>query len=248
MICDAHVHVGYFGRLGYEEPFYYSPRRISSILKRCGVDEFIFSSSSALFGYSETTAVHAEAAELKRCFGKGAHAFCWISGEMYDADRNLTFLENGIYDGVKLHELETKWSKRPADFDRIMSILEERKIPLQLHTGENTGCYPHDYVPFVKKHPGLKVDFAHCRPGQETVDAMKEYPNLYTDTAFMPPDRLEMLEKNGVIDRVMFGTDLPVMQRFYDVQLTAYYRKVLKDFEAAASKEVMSLNFKKFLA
>ena len=57
-----------------------------------------------------------------------------------------------------------------------------------------------------------------------------------------------MLEKNGVIDRVMFGTDLPVMQRFYDVQLTAYYRKVLKDFEAVASKEVMSLNFKKFLA
>ena len=40
MICDAHVHVGYFPRKGWEEPFYYSPRRILGILDRAGVDEY----------------------------------------------------------------------------------------------------------------------------------------------------------------------------------------------------------------
>ena len=247
MICDAHVHVGYFQRKGHDRPFYYTPKRVSSILKRCGVEEFIFSSSSSHFGVTDIESLHNEAAETKKEFGRGAHAFCWLSGPMFEADRGLTFLDRGIYDGVKLHELETRWSTRPKDLDYILSVLEERDVPVQFHTGEDPGCYPGDYLPYVKKHPKLRVDFAHCRPGQATIDAMKECPNLYTDTAFMPPERIELLEANGVADRVMFGTDLPVMQCYYDVQLTAYYRKVLKEFLKIASDGIMAGNFRKFL-
>lgn len=29
---DAHVHMGYYTRYGYEEPFYYSPRLMSRIM------------------------------------------------------------------------------------------------------------------------------------------------------------------------------------------------------------------------
>lgn len=247
MICDAHVHVGYFNRRNYDTPFYYTPKRVASILKRFDVSDFIFSSTSSHFGVTDIEALHNEARETKKEFGPGAHAFCWLSGPMFEADRTLSFLDSGIYDGVKLHHLETPWSTRPKDLDYILDILEERDVPVQFHTGESTGCYPKDYLPFVKSHPALRVDFAHCRPGQATIDAMKECPNLYTDTAFMPPERIEMLEAQGVADRVMFGTDLPVMQAYYDVQLTPYYRRVLKDFQKVASEAIMSGNFKKFL-
>ena len=247
MISDAHVHVGYFTRKGYEQPFYYSPRRIASILKRCGVSEFIFSSSSAHFGVTDTEAIHNEARETKKEFGKGAHAFCWLSGHMFEVDRKLSFLDSGLYDGVKLHELETPWSTRPRDLDYIFSILEERNIPLQIHIGEDPGCFPGAYLPYVRQHSGLRVDFAHCRPGQATVDAMKECPNLFTDTAFMPVERIELLFANGVADRVMFGTDLPVMQAYYDIQLTAYYRKLVKEFQKFADDGIMFANFKRFL-
>ena len=247
MICDAHVHVGYFNRRGYETPFYYSPKRVSSILKRCGVSDFIFSSSSAHFGVTDIQAIHNEAKETKKEFGEGAHAFCWLSGHLFEVDPQLSFLDTGLYEGVKLHERETTWSTRPKDLDYILSILEERDIPLQFHTGEDPGCYPRDYLPYIKKHPALRVDFAHCRPVQATIDAMKECPNLYTDTAFMPPERIELLEANGVADRVMFGTDLPVMQAYYDVQLTACYRKTVKEFLKLASDGIMFANFKKFL-
>ncbi len=247
MICDAHVHVGYFNRLFHEQPFYYSPKRVSSILKRCGVDEFIFSSSSAHFGITDIESIHNEARETKKEFGAGAHAFCWLSGHMFETDKTLGFLDYGLYEGVKLHHLETPWNVHPKELNYILSILEERDIPVKFHIGEDKGCYPGDYLPFVKKHNKLRVIFAHCRPGLETIDAMKECPNLFTDTAFMPPERIELLEKNGVADRVMFGTDLPVMQAYYDVQLTAYYRKVLKSFQTVANENIMAKNFKKFL-
>lgn len=247
MICDAHVHVGYFARRGYDKPFYYTPKRVTSILKRFEVSDFIFSSSSSHFGETDIEALHNEARETKKEFGAGAHAFCWIAGFMFEKDRQLSFLDNGVYEGVKLHHLETPWSTRPKDLNYILDILEERDIPVQFHIGQDIGCFPGDYLPFVKSHPGLRVDFAHCRPGQDTIDAMKECPNLYTDTAFMPPERIEMLEANGVADRVMFGTDLPVMQAYYDVGLTDYYRKIVKDFEKLASDGIMFGNFKKFL-
>jgi len=247
MICDAHVHVGYFNRLNHKEPFYYSPRRISSILKRCGVNAFIFSSTSACYGCTEFAQLHAEAAELKRCFGKGAYAFCRLTEALYEQDRDLTFLDNNIYCGIKLHGLDYPWSRHAGDLDRIMSILEERNMPLQLHIGEDADCHPADYLPLIKKHPHLRVDFAHCRPVQAVIGAMQELANLYTDTAFMLPERLEKLKSCGVIDRVMFGTDLPVMQAYYDVQLTDYYRKVQKVFCAVADENVMEKNFWRFL-
>ena len=51
MICDAHIHVGRYYRLIDSETFdrsdlYYEPRVVAETLKRCGVDEFIFSSIS----------------------------------------------------------------------------------------------------------------------------------------------------------------------------------------------------------
>ena len=66
MICDAHVHVGYFSRKGEEEPFYYSPRRILGVLNRCGVNEFIVSSTCAQIDSITIDDIVNEAKEMKR--------------------------------------------------------------------------------------------------------------------------------------------------------------------------------------
>ena len=47
MVCDAHIHMGYYPRAGYAELFYYSPLRIVGLMDRCDVDEFIVSSTCA---------------------------------------------------------------------------------------------------------------------------------------------------------------------------------------------------------
>ncbi len=144
---------------------------------------------------------------------------------------------------------ETPWVKtRPKDLDRILSVLEERNVPVQFHTGEDQGCYPHELLPFVKRHPRLRVDFAHCRPYRETIDCLKQCPNLFTDTAFMSPENYPELVAAGVEDRVMFGTDLPLQAGFYKGSIDELYANDLEGArEYGYSEAVMSGNFFRFL-
>ena len=38
---DVPVHVGYYTRIGYETPFYYSPRRVAGLMQRCGIKNIL---------------------------------------------------------------------------------------------------------------------------------------------------------------------------------------------------------------
>lgn len=246
-ICDAHVHVGAFRDLRWEER-YYSPEEIAGVLKAAGVEEFIFSSISAQRGVGVGQLIE-EAERTKAAFGEGAHAFLWTTKRNWDADRDFKILDSGLWSGVKLHELETPWVKEfPNELERALSVLEERGVPVQFHTGEDRGCYPREVLQYVKRHPGLRVDFAHCRPCEETIECMKECGNLWTDTAFMPSGRMAALEAAGVADRVMFGTDLPIQGAYAEGGVAELYAKELDAAKAAGySAEVMGGNFRRFL-
>jgi len=225
------------------------------VLKRCGVDEFIFSSISCQ-QHVTIAEIEREARETQAVFGPGAHPFYWVTGPFYDSDPDFKILDNGLFEGVKIHELETPWVKeRPKDLDRILSILEERDVPVQFHSGENEGCYPHDLLPFAKRHPNLRIDFAHCRPHKEMIECLKEYPNLFTDTSFMPAEYYPELVAAGVESQVLFGTDLPIQGGFYDwpnsdvtKSLESFYRKELAVVSDGGYSEAMKYgNFKRYL-
>ena len=254
MICDAHVHVGWYYRSnGGEEngkglDCYYSPQLISNILKASGVEEFIFSSLSCQC-QDAIDIVEQEALEVVAIFGEGAHPFYWCTGALYDFDPYFKVLDKGIWQGVKIHELETPWvKKRPRDLDRMLSVLEERNVPVQIHTGEFEGCYPLELLPFVLKHPQLRVDFAHCRPHKETISCMKMCPNLFTDTAFMPVEYYKELVDAGLEDRVLFGTDFPIQGAYYKGELKNLYEQELaRVINAKYSEKTLSRNFHTFL-
>ena len=261
MICDAHIHVGRYYRLVDAETldrsdFYYEPKVVADVLKRCGVDDFIFSSISCQRHIS-IAEVEREASETQATFGHGAHPFYWVTGLFYDADPDFKILDKGLFEVVKIHELETPWVKeRPRDLDRILSVLEEHDVPVQFHSGEDTGCFPHELLPFAKRHPKLRIDFAHCRPYKEMIDCLKECPNLFTDTAFMPPEHYSELVAAGVETQVLFGTDLPIQGGFYEwtdgdvaKALEHFYRKELSSVcSSGYSNTVMSGNFKRYLS
>jgi len=90
MIYDAHVHVGYYSRLGSRAPFYYSPRRVAGVLHRCGVEDFIVSSTCAQVTSISLADIMREAREMKRVAGGRAHQFFWLAGRFYVDDRNLS--------------------------------------------------------------------------------------------------------------------------------------------------------------
>ena len=224
MICDAHVHVGYFSRKGEDEPFYYSPRRILGVLDRCGVDEFVVSSTCAQIDSITIGDIVNEAKEMKRIAGRRAHLFFWLSGHLYDEDRSLSWVESGLFEGIKLHEMETPWmQRRRGDLEKVLRMAEDHDLPIQLHC-PCEGCMPFDLEKVACSHPRVRFDFAHCCPEDDMADVIARCPNVWTDVACLPFAKFDELKRYHWHGHLMFGTDLPTWQAKETVGLTKRYR------------------------
>ena len=75
MIDDAHIHVGYFNCRKSGGVEYYSPRRVIGVLNRCGVDEFVVSSTSVQAAGIAARGLLDEAREVKRIAGSRARQY-----------------------------------------------------------------------------------------------------------------------------------------------------------------------------
>ncbi|MBR5888410.1 MAG: amidohydrolase family protein [Akkermansia sp.] len=239
--------MGYFPRWDKVEPYYYSPRRIFGALTRAGVDEFIVSSTNAIWDV-EGTAMHAEAREMKRLAGQRAHIFFWVSMRYLARDPDLSHLPEGLYEGFKLHGGESAWLQEPELLMRVLSLAQERSFPVQIHTGMNDRGISNtigEYLPYCRRFPELHVDLAHGKPHEEVPALLAELPNVYIDTAFVPHHIVEnWLDAGADERRIMFGSDLPAPQRFSKTGLSAYVRREAAHF---SSKNILSHNAGRFL-
>lgn len=248
MICDAHVHIGYYPRKGYDRPFYYSPRRIVGILDKCGVGEFIVSSTCAQMEEIGMADIVRETREMKRLAGNRAHVFFWLSGHLYDQDPEMKWLESGLFEGVKLHEGETAWVKcRKKVLRKILSAASKRNLPVMLHAGEDAGCRPSKLAKFAREFPNVRFNFAHCRPMEEMAKVVTDCPNVWTDTAYMAIDEFPKLRDYDWHGRLMFGTDLPVWQANEKVGLTKRYREYVRAFRETGLEAAADAAFRKFV-
>ena len=249
MIFDAHVHIGYYPRKGCEKPFYYSPRRIAGILDRCGVGEFVVSSTCAQIEEISIADIVREALELKRHAGNRAHAFFWLSGHLYDEDPAMKWLKTGLFEGVKLHEGETPWMKcRKKALRKILSVAAERNLHVMLHAGEDACCRPSKLAKVARESPNVSFNFAHCRPMAEMAKVIADHPNVWTDTAYMAIGEFPKLCDYDWHGRLMFGTDLPVWQANEKVGLTKRYREYLRAFREAGLEAAADAAFRNFVA
>ena len=244
---DAHVHMGYFPRWGKDEPYYYSPRRIFGALTRAGVDEFIVSSTNAIWDV-EGTSMHAEAREMKRLAGQRAHIFFWVGMRYLEHDPDLAHLPDGLYEGFKLHGGESPWLQKTKQLMRVLSIAQERAFPVQIHTGSNDNGISNtipEYLPYCRRFPELHIDLAHGIPHADVPGVLAELPHVYVDTAFVNHKTVEAWLNSGVDERrIMFGSDLPAPQRYAKIGLSAYVRR---EKGRLFSKNILSDNAKRFL-
>lgn len=228
MICDAHVHVGYFNRRGYDAPFYYSPRRICSVLKRCGVWEFIFSSTSMQTVGVRFSDVHREAREVCRLFGRGAHPFLWITIDYLKYDPNLSVLHEGFYEGVKLHGQETPWlTVYEKELESILTTAEEQEMPVMLHTGLGNEARSLGYLPHILRHASVKFNLAHGKPTDDVVRCLQTADQTFVDVSCMGEEGIDRVIRAGYADRLLWGTDFPVLSARSGEPLTQGMRRSL---------------------
>jgi len=248
MICDAHVHTGYYSRKGYDRPFYYSPRRVLGVLNRFDVDEFVVSSTCAQVAEIGIEGIVREAREMKRIAGERAHVFFWLSSHLYEQDPEMKWVDTGMFEGIKLHEGETSWMKgRKDNLRRVVSFAAEKGLPVMFHAGEDVGCRPLELAEIAHEFPSVRFNFAHCRPMDEMARVIADCPNVWTDTAYMSLVDFPRLCDYDWHGRLIFGTDLPVWQSHEKIGLTARYREYVRDFSATGYKNLSQFAFQKFL-
>ncbi len=248
MICDAHVHTGYFLRAGYAEPFYYSPRRVVGVLNRCGVDEFVVSSTCAQIQEIGIEDIVREAREMKRLAGRRAYIFFWLSWHLYAQDTEMKWVDVGLFEGIKLHEGETPWMKQRRDaLRKVLSFAAKKGLPVMFHSGPDEGCRPLELAAVAMEYPNVRFNFAHCRPMDEMAKVIAECPNVWTDTSYMSIGDFPKLRDYDWHGRLMFGTDVPVWQARETIGLTKRYRKYVRAVKASGFELASNIAFKKFV-
>lgn len=242
MVNDAHVHMGFFPRVNAREPFHYSPRKIFGALERAGISEFIVSSTDSVWD-SDGRAMHAAAQEMKRIAGRRAHVFFWVSGAHLEKNPDLNLPD--CYEGFKLHGGQTAWLKHTSALERVLCIARERRFPVTIHTGSD-GDGADAYLPFCLKFSQVKFNLAHGRPFSAIADIMQRAHNVFVDTAFVSPEHIrEWLAEGADDSRILFGTDIPVHQRYRKIGLTPLLRRLIKEIPLP---RIADENFFRFLS
>lgn len=244
-MTDVHVHMGFFRRIGRQSVWYYSPRRIFGLVKRCGVKEFIVSSTSAQIKEIGIADMIAEAVEMKRVAGRLAHIFFWLSWHLFEEDRAMKWLNSGLFEGVKFHELETPWIGRYSkELMSVLGVIERHGLPVQFHTGDNN-CRVSDLLSVAKQFPGVRFNFSHCKLMSESASAIYEQQNVFADTAGVPIGQIQMLKDYAWDNRLLYGSDIPTIQAYEDVSLTDYYRREVLAFSKLSIGHIQ--NFRSYL-
>ena len=247
MICDAHVHTGYYSRKGYDRPFYYSPRRVLGVLNRFDVDEFVVSSTCAQVAEIGIEGIVRETREMKRIVRERAHVFFWLSSHLYEQDPEMKWADTGFFEGIKLHEGETPWMKqRKDDLRRVLTFAERKALPVMFHAGEDVGCRTLELAEIAHEFPAVRFNFSHWRPMDEMARVIAERPNVWTDTAYMSIEDFPRLRDYDWHGRLMFGTDLPVWQACENVSLTKRYREYVRAFLFAGMGAMAGSAFSSF--
>ena len=247
MIADAHVHVGWFNHLKKGGVAYYSPRRVIGVLNRCGVGEFIVSSTSAQVSPTVKDLIR-EAEEIKCQAGALAHIFDWVTWRFFQQDRRLVSCVDGLYEGIKLHEQEGHWIEHHyEDLLNVLDIANERHLPVQFHCGSDAYCSPLRLMGIARLYPGVRFNFAHCRPMDEMASVIAQCNNVWTDTAYMALEDFKALPQYDWHDRLMFGSDIPVWQAYENVTLPRRYQGVKTAFLQTGLAKESDTAFRSFL-
>ena len=233
MLIDSHIHVGQF----YD--MFFSPAELKNFLDSVGVESFAASSTSICEGKYNN--VLAEIKGLRKLCCNRFFPVLWILPQMLNDGGLELFLNSGIqWRCLKIHpQLHPEaWLPDIKELGKVLSLANDLEVPFLIHTGEKEGCYPSLYEKAFSEHPNVTFILAHGRPIEETIEMMKEYPNVWCDTAFMPTENILKLCNEDFLNRVLWGSDYPIPRYYYpNIDMKEYYKNKLDSFKSNSTKE-----------
>lgn len=148
------------------------------------------------------------------------------------ADTVRQCLDEFGFAGMKVHCNVQRVSPDDRRLEPLFALAEERQAPVVIHAGLLP--YPDEFTGAARfrrlmaRHPSLRVQVAHLGAGEWEAffDLMAEYEGIVMDTAWIAGNpRFRPLPEavlRGIArfpDRILFGSDFPIIEWDYRVQV-----------------------------
>lgn len=237
MIIDSHVHIGWFS------DGYHAPREVWTALQSAGVECAAVSSISTCAELYHN--IVTEFCQLISFVGKDKIApILWISPKMLQKGWPLhKLLKSKIeWMGIKVHYVShPQFADNNLLMNNALKIARDLgNVAVLIHTGMWDSCHAGAFEPLIAENQDLSFVLAHGNPIDETIDLMRTYPNVWTDTAFMPIESVIMLKNNNMTGRTMFGSDAPINRIYYPDLSTEKYLKTRIEEVRGIAPEILS--------
>ena len=142
--------------------------------------------------------------------------------------------------GVKLHPFMDFGSVPVNSRDLVFPVVEaagEHDLVVTIHSGESWNCTPALIGDLASSFPGVRFVAAHSglwEYHQEAIVTAQRAPNLYLDTAEVaPPGVVANLVRGAGADRVLYGSDHPMIPLGWELRKVAQYAGLSSDEIAA---------------
>jgi len=226
-MTDHHTHIGQF----YD--IYTPPSELIRFMDSVGVGQFACSSTTICEG--DYDKVLLEMLELQMSAGHRLLPVLWIVPQMLYDDGLQRFLDSGIpWRMLKIHPQlnPLAWKCGGDNLRKVLRLAKQIQVPVLIHTGEFAGCYPLLFERAIRYNPSVMFILAHGRPIDGTITLLQHYPNVLTDTAFMPVEHIAELSQRGLSHKILWGTDIPI-QKYYNrsENLIDYYQNRLIELQ-----------------
>ena len=200
-LIDCHTHIGHLPGAVNDV---YTAEDLSYICEHEGA-EFMLVSSASATTVSQSYAT-AEAIAMVEAYGDRLGGMLWINPHdpswAVDVDRAVQH----AFGGIKIHPVLDHYAvERPA-LDEVFACAQEHGWPILTHTGsDGTPMSASRYEPLIHAYPEVALILAHLR--LEAIPLAKRYDNVYLDTTYVNPMRVELAVDALGPDKILFGSD-----------------------------------------
>lgn len=237
-MTDSHIHVGEF-----KNGLYFTPGNIAKWMKQNkDIQNFLFIQTARTGNFDLAYNIFLKDADkLKELVGSSALPALWLT---LDALKNAKKYIKKEFAALKFHP-QVEGVLSDNDFDYAMKVSAEFNLPLIIHTSYNQSESCGRLCPICEKNPNATIILAHGRPFEECPNALK-LPNVYADTAYMPPQEAKKIVNQDLGDKLLFGSDFPIDKYFYPKEDEFLrYQEFKAEMKKILPKEALFSNFNK---
>lgn len=215
-IIDAHAHIGRW------ESSDFTPEYLVGLMQGSGIDLALISNLEGIGQDTDPCDVNERTRRAVLTYPHMLRGLVWVNP--WKAGRALddisACLDLGwVFVGLKFHPFYNRFHFNSPEVRPFVQLAKAYGVPVAVHTAYDHYSHPDQVVAlaadrefadvkFILYHAGLNPPSA--ADGTWVFQQAAALPNLYVDISWLDLDRLRQAFAIVPIERILFGTDLPL--------------------------------------